>query len=112
METCEARLSEVQRVEPVDAVPDFTGLAQDLAGLGQPQADKLGMRLKLAAAHMALPARFKRTGLPPQVDQIVHKARRNAAMARRLVKAICREQNISLKVVLVRAKVQCRLTQH
>lgn len=30
VETCEARLSEVQRVEPVDAVPDFTGLAQDL----------------------------------------------------------------------------------
>ncbi|WP_292717146.1 recombinase zinc beta ribbon domain-containing protein [Mesorhizobium sp.] len=29
VETCEARLSEVQRVEPVDAVPDFTGLAQD-----------------------------------------------------------------------------------
>ncbi|MER8951100.1 helix-turn-helix domain-containing protein, partial [Mesorhizobium sp. M0809] len=30
VETCEARLSEVQRVEPVDAVPDFTGLAQNL----------------------------------------------------------------------------------
>ncbi|EHK54830.1 resolvase domain-containing protein [Mesorhizobium alhagi CCNWXJ12-2] len=30
VESCEARLSEVQRVEPVDAVPDFTGLAQDL----------------------------------------------------------------------------------
>lgn len=30
VETCEARLSEVQRMEPVDAIPDFTGLAQDL----------------------------------------------------------------------------------
>ncbi|WP_210235141.1 hypothetical protein [Mesorhizobium sp.] len=28
VETCEARLSEVQRMEPVDANPDFTGLAQ------------------------------------------------------------------------------------
>jgi hypothetical protein len=33
---------------------------------------------------MALPARFKRTGLPAQFDQIVHKARRNAEMARSL----------------------------
>ncbi|RUU48906.1 helix-turn-helix domain-containing protein [Mesorhizobium sp. M6A.T.Ca.TU.002.02.2.1] len=32
VETREARLSEVQRLEPVDAVPDFTGLAQDLEG--------------------------------------------------------------------------------
>jgi hypothetical protein len=42
------------------------------------------MRLKLAPAHMALPTRFKRAGLPAQVDQIVHKARRNAEMARSL----------------------------
>jgi hypothetical protein len=42
------------------------------------------MRLKLAAAHMALPARFERTGLLAQIDQIVHKARRNAEMARSL----------------------------
>lgn len=59
-------------------------IQRQFAGLGQPQADKLGMRLKLPAAHMALPARFKRTGLPAQVDQIVHKARRNAEMARSL----------------------------
>ncbi|ESZ39408.1 transposase [Mesorhizobium sp. L2C066B000] len=57
-------------------------IQRQFAGLGQSQTHKLGMRLKLAAAHMALPARFKRTGLPPQVDQIVHKARRNAEMAR------------------------------
>jgi hypothetical protein len=54
------------------------------AGLGQSQANKLGMRLKLTASHMALPARFKRTALPAQLDQIVHKARRNAEMARSL----------------------------
>jgi hypothetical protein len=30
VETCEARLSEVSRKMPVDAIPDFTGLAQDL----------------------------------------------------------------------------------
>ncbi|KQU80467.1 hypothetical protein ASD12_32575 [Mesorhizobium sp. Root102] len=57
-------------------------IQRQFAGLGQPQADKLGIRLKLPASHMALPARFKRTGLPAQVDQIVHKARRNAKMAR------------------------------
>lgn len=57
-------------------------IQRQLTGLGQPQADKLGMPLKLPASHMALPARFKRTGLPAQVDQIVHKARRNAEMAR------------------------------
>ncbi len=33
---------------------------------------------------MALPARFKRTSLLAQLDQIVHKARRNAEMARSL----------------------------
>jgi hypothetical protein len=54
------------------------------AGFGQPQADKLDMPLKLPAAHMALPARFKRTGLSAQVDQIVHKARRNPEMTRSL----------------------------
>jgi hypothetical protein len=57
-------------------------IQRQLAGLCQPQADKLGMRLKLPAAHMPLPSRFKRTGLPAQVDQIVHKARRNTEMAR------------------------------
>ncbi len=46
------------------------------------------MRLKLAAAHMALPSRFKRTGLPAQVDQVVHKARRNPEMARSLAVAM------------------------
>ena len=51
------------------------------AGLGQPRADKLRMRLELAATYMALPARFKRTGLLAQLDQVVHKARRNAEMA-------------------------------
>ncbi|WP_292608138.1 transposase, partial [Mesorhizobium sp.] len=51
---------------------------RQFAGLGQPQADKLGMSLKLPAAHMALPARLKRTGLLAQLDQIVYKARRNA----------------------------------
>lgn len=30
-------------------------IQRQFAGLGQSQADKLGMRLKLAAAHMALP---------------------------------------------------------
>jgi hypothetical protein len=59
-------------------------IQRQFAGRGQPQADKLGMRLKLAAAHMALPTRFKRTGLPAQVDQIVHKARRNPKMTRSL----------------------------
>lgn len=40
VETCEARLSEVQRMEPVDAIPDFTGLAQDLeAGWNAPGVD-------------------------------------------------------------------------
>ncbi|WP_367117771.1 transposase, partial [Mesorhizobium sp.] len=57
---------------------------RQFAGLGQPQADKLGMSLKLPAAHMALPARLKRTGLLAQLDQIVYKARRNAEMARSL----------------------------
>ena len=41
-----------------------------------------------ATANMALPARFKRTGLPAQFDQIVHKARRNAKMARSLAMAM------------------------
>jgi hypothetical protein len=59
-------------------------IQRQFAGLGQSQADKLGMPLKLPAAHMALPARFERTSLPAQVDQIVHKARRNAEMARSL----------------------------
>ncbi|MER9008003.1 transposase [Mesorhizobium sp. M0862] len=63
-------------------------IQRQFAGLGQPQTHKLGMRLKLAATHMALPARFERTGLPPQVDQIVHKARRNAEMARCLAVTI------------------------
>ncbi|BAV50278.1 Putative amino-terminus of transposase for insertion sequence NGRIS-7b [Mesorhizobium loti] len=56
-------------------------IQRQFAGLGQPQADKLGIRLKLSAPNMALPAGFKRTGLPAQIDQIVHKARRNAEMA-------------------------------
>jgi hypothetical protein len=43
-------------------------IQRQFASLGQPRADKLGMRLKLAATHMALPTRFKRTGLPAQVD--------------------------------------------
>jgi len=63
-------------------------IQRQVAGLGQSQANKLGMRLKLAAAHMALPTRFKRTGLPAQVDQIVHKARRNAEMTRSLAVAM------------------------
>ncbi|ESY46596.1 hypothetical protein X744_29970 [Mesorhizobium sp. LNJC372A00] len=57
-------------------------IQRQFAGLGQPQADELGMPFKLAAAHMALLARFERTGLPAQLDQIVHKARRNAEVAR------------------------------
>ena len=41
VETCEDRLGEVQRVEPVDAVPDFTGLAQNLeAAWNAPDVDK------------------------------------------------------------------------
>jgi hypothetical protein len=63
-------------------------IQRQFAGLGQPQADELGMRLKLPTAHMALPARLKRTGLPAQVDQIVHKARRNPEMARSLAVAM------------------------
>lgn len=50
-------------------------IQRQFAGLGQSQADKLGMRLKLSAPNMALPAGFKRTGLQAQVDQIVYKAR-------------------------------------
>jgi hypothetical protein len=61
---------------------------RQFAGLGQPQAYKLGMRLKLPATHMTLPARLKRTGLPAQLDQIVHKARRNAEVARCLAVAM------------------------
>jgi hypothetical protein len=59
-------------------------IQRQFATLGQSQANKLGMRLKLAAAHMTLPARLKRTGLPAQLDQIVHKPRRNTEMARSL----------------------------
>ncbi|OBQ63615.1 hypothetical protein A8146_14390 [Mesorhizobium loti] len=59
-------------------------IQRQFAALGQSQADKLDMRLELAAAHMTLPSRFKRTGLPAQVDQIVHKPRRNTEMARSL----------------------------
>jgi hypothetical protein len=59
-------------------------IQRQLADLGQPQSNELGMRPKLPAAHMALPTRFERTSLPAQVDQIVHKARRNAEMARSL----------------------------
>lgn len=50
-------------------------IQRQFAGLGPPQADKFGMRLKLPTANMALPTRFKRTGLPTQVDQVVYKAR-------------------------------------
>jgi hypothetical protein len=63
-------------------------IQRQFTGLGQSQADKLGMWLKLATANMALPARFKRTGLPAQFDQIVHKTRRNAKMARSLAMAM------------------------
>jgi hypothetical protein len=71
-------------IHPAHLQFDAKLIQRQFAALGQPQADKLGMRLKLAATHMALPARFERTGLPAQVDQIVHKARRNAEMARSL----------------------------
>ncbi|GLS40305.1 hypothetical protein GCM10010869_59020 [Mesorhizobium tianshanense] len=43
--------------------------------LGQSQAHNVSMLLKPAATRMALAARFKRTGLPAQFDQIVYKAR-------------------------------------
>jgi hypothetical protein len=76
-------------------------IQRQFANLGQPQADKLGMRLKLAAAHMALSARFKRTGLPTQVDQIVHKARRNAEMARSLA--------VTMSLVDIRNNTQTQL---
>jgi hypothetical protein len=59
-------------------------IQRQFASLGQPRAHKFGMRLKLPATHMALQARFKRSGLPAQLDQIVHKARRNTEMARSL----------------------------
>lgn len=63
-------------------------IQRQFADLSQPQANKLGMRLKLPASHMALPARFKRTSLPTQLDQIVYKTRRNAEMARSLAVAM------------------------
>lgn len=50
VETCEARLSEVERVEPVEAVPDLTGLAQDLeAAWNAPGVDMRCRQLLLRA---------------------------------------------------------------
>jgi hypothetical protein len=52
-------------------------------------ADEVVMRGKLAPTHpMALPARLNRTRLGPQLHQIIHKARRNPEMPRRLTVAV------------------------
>jgi len=57
-------------------------IERQFASLCYPQAHKLGVRLQLAAADMTLPPRRKRARLGLQLDQIVHKARRNAEMPR------------------------------
>ncbi|WP_287190443.1 hypothetical protein [Mesorhizobium sp.] len=55
-------------VHPTPLQLDAKLIQRQVAGLGQLQADKLSMQLKLPASHMALPARFKRTGLLAQFD--------------------------------------------
>lgn len=51
METCEAGLSEVQRVEAVNAVPYFTGLAQNLKATWNAPSVDMRCRQQLLRAH-------------------------------------------------------------
>lgn len=56
----------------------------DLAFVGDAHLDPVGKPRKLAVpAAVALRPRCQRPGIPPQLDQIVHKPRRNPKVPRR-----------------------------
>ena len=63
-------------------------IQRQIAVLSHARADKVAVRLQLAAAHMALSSRRKRAGLALEDHQIVDKPRRNPEMPRRLAMRI------------------------
>jgi hypothetical protein len=68
---------------------DTQFVQRQIAGLGDPPAHEIDLAGKLAAARpVPLPARLQRTRFGPQLHQIVHEARRNPEMPRRLPVAV------------------------